>query len=70
MLVLSRKAGECIRIGPDAVISVLAIRGNRVRLGVSAPTDVSICRGELKVKGAALLTRDSSCPDGAHQATA
>jgi carbon storage regulator CsrA len=67
MLVLSRKASESIRIGPDIVISVLAIQGNRVRLGVSAPTDIAICRTELTVDGAALPVKHSSWLSEAHQ---
>ena len=47
MLVLSRKLGASIRIGPDIVISVLAVKGNKVRLGISAPTDTEISRAEL-----------------------
>jgi carbon storage regulator len=48
MLVLSRKLGEQIVI-PDrgVVLTVLALRGNEVRLGISAPSDVDVYRGEL-----------------------
>lgn len=47
MLVLSRKIGERIVIGEDIVISVLGLHGSRVRLGVTAPQEVSIQREEL-----------------------
>lgn len=47
MLVLSRKENEAIRIGDDIEISVISIEGNRVRLGFSAPREVSIVRSEL-----------------------
>lgn len=53
MLVLSRKAGQKIVLGegPNAVEFIIcAIRGNRVRLGVVAPADVRIVRGELEAK--------------------
>ena len=46
MLVLSRRHGEKIHIG-DAVITVLAIRGNRARIGIEAPEDVPILRDEV-----------------------
>ncbi len=46
MLVLSRRQGEKIHIG-DAVITLLAIQGNRVRIGIEAPEDVHILRDEL-----------------------
>jgi carbon storage regulator len=47
MLVLSRKIGEEIVIGGNIRLAVLAIRGNQVRLGFAAPTNVSIRREEL-----------------------
>lgn len=47
MLVLTRKKGESIQIGGSIQIRVLAIQGNRVRLGVQAPVDVDVRRGEL-----------------------
>jgi carbon storage regulator len=50
MLVLSRKQGEEVVIGNDIRLTVLAIRGNQVRLGFTAPPDVSIQRAELGEK--------------------
>ncbi len=47
MLVLTRKQGEQIIIGENIRITVLAVEGHRIRLGVTAPDDVSILRGEL-----------------------
>ena len=47
MLVLTRKAGEEIRIGNDIVISVCRIQGQRARLGIQAPANVAIRRNEL-----------------------
>lgn len=44
MLVLSRKVGEEVIIDGEIRISVVRVRGNRVRLGIQAPTDVSIRR--------------------------
>ena len=46
MLVLSRRQGEKIHVG-DAVITLLAIRGNRARIGIEASADVHILRDEL-----------------------
>lgn len=46
MLVLSRKADEQIAIGDDVRITVLSVRGNRVRLGIQAPGSMSILRVE------------------------
>jgi carbon storage regulator len=47
MLILTRRPGESIQVGDDIEISVLEIRGNQVRLGINAPTDVLVLRSEL-----------------------
>ena len=47
MLVLSRKCGERILIGPNIELTVVDIGGNKVRLAVDAPRDVSIHRQEI-----------------------
>jgi len=47
VLVLSRKPGERLLIGEAVEITILAIRGDQVSLGVSAPRDVPIHREEL-----------------------
>jgi carbon storage regulator len=47
VLVLSRKPGERLLIGESVEITILAIRGDQVSLGVSAPRDVPIHREEL-----------------------
>ncbi len=47
MLVLSRKAGEKLRIGDDITVTVAKIAGNRVRIGIDAPENVRIVRAEL-----------------------
>lgn len=50
MLVLSRKVGESIQIGDNVVVSILEVKGGRVRLSFDAPKDVSILREELVVQ--------------------
>jgi carbon storage regulator len=47
MLVLSRKEDERLVINGNIEVSVVRIQGNRVTLGVSAPQDVKVLRGEL-----------------------
>jgi carbon storage regulator len=47
MLVLTRKIGERIIIGNDVVLTVLALPGNRVKLGISGPPEIPIHREEL-----------------------
>ena len=47
MLVLSRKKNESIVINADIVITVVEIRGDKVRLGIVAPKDVPVHREEV-----------------------
>ena len=47
MLVLTRKANQSIMIGDDVEISVLAIMGEKVRIGVDAPRSVPVFRKEV-----------------------
>ena len=47
MLVLSRKIGEKLVIGDNITVVVSRVAGNRVTLGIEAPHDVRIVRGEL-----------------------
>jgi carbon storage regulator len=47
MLVLSRQRDETIMIGDDIEITVVDIRGDKVRLGINAPTEVSVHRKEV-----------------------
>jgi len=47
MLVLSRKKNETIVINNDIVITVVEIRGDKVRLGIVAPKDVPVHRQEV-----------------------
>jgi carbon storage regulator len=47
MLVLSRKKNEAIVINKDVVITVIEIRGDKVRLGIVAPKDVAVHREEV-----------------------
>ena len=50
MLVLSRKEGEKLVIGDNITLVISKIAGNRVTVGIEAPADVKIFRGELKGK--------------------
>jgi carbon storage regulator CsrA len=47
MLVLTRKTAETIQIGNDIVIKVISCGRGRVKIGVEAPGDVRVVRGEL-----------------------
>ena len=47
MLVLTRKSNQSIMIGDDIEVSVLAIMGEKVRIGIEAPRDVPVFRKEV-----------------------
>jgi carbon storage regulator len=50
MLVLSRKLGEKLVIGDNISVVISRVAGNRVTLGIEAPPDIRIVRGELRSK--------------------
>ncbi|MEQ7050351.1 carbon storage regulator CsrA [Paenibacillus alvei] len=47
MLVLTRAKGQKIMIGQDIVLTVVEVNGDQVRLGIEAPSDVSVYREEI-----------------------
>jgi carbon storage regulator CsrA len=47
MLVLSRKIGEKLVIDGNITVEVVKVQGNRITLGIAAPSDVKVLRGEL-----------------------
>ena len=55
MLVLSRTTNESICVGNGIVVTVLSSQGGRVRLGIEAPREVSIDRGEVRERRLAEL---------------
>ena len=62
MLILTRKIDEEIKINSDITIKVLSISEGQVKLGISAPSDVEIFRGEIyeKVKQVTIEASESS----------
>jgi carbon storage regulator len=67
MLVLRRKAGEAIVLNGTITIYVLAVEGERVKLGISAPPEVVIVRSELLEDQGPVAGPDGSAP-GANEA--
>lgn len=47
MLVLSRKKNETIKLNDDVTLVIVEIRGDKVRIGIEAPQDVAVHRGEV-----------------------
>lgn len=58
MLVLTRKSNQSIMIGDEIEISILSVSGDKVRIGIEAPRDVSVFRKEV-------LSEDSAAPEAA-----
>ena len=50
MLALSRKQGESIMIGNDIEISILEIKGEQIKIGISAPKSIPVYRKEIYVQ--------------------
>jgi len=60
MLILSRRPGETLRIGADIQIEVIAIKGNQVRIGITAPRNVAVDREEIAERKKANEPRPAS----------
>jgi carbon storage regulator len=56
MLILTRRVGETLMIGDEITVTVLGVKGNQVRLGITAPKDVGVHREEIYKK----IGRDSA----------
>lgn len=63
MLVLSRTLGQSIHIGNDIVITVVEVRGDKVRIGIDAPKTTAVHREEvLKMIKAEQKAKEASSP--------
>lgn len=47
MLILTRRVGETINIGDDIKVTVLAVNGNQVKIGIDAPSKIAVHREEI-----------------------
>ncbi len=47
MLILTRRAGESLRIGDNVEVTVMQVNGTQVRIGIKAPRDVTVDREEI-----------------------
>lgn len=60
MLVLTRKLEQQIQIGEGITVTVLSVKGNTVKLGIKAPNNVRVLRGELEPKTDDAVNRKTS----------
>ncbi|MBT4504671.1 MAG: carbon storage regulator CsrA [Gemmatimonadetes bacterium] len=65
MLVLTRKAGESIVIGSEIRVTVLELQGRQIRLGIEAPSTISVHRGEVYER---IREENERAAEGDHQA--
>jgi carbon storage regulator len=47
VLILTRRVGETLMVGENVTVTVMAVKGNQVRLGINAPKDVEVHREEI-----------------------
>ena len=47
MLILTRKVGEALMVGTEVTVTVMAVKGNQVRIGINAPQNVEVHRKEI-----------------------
>ena len=66
MLVLTRKSNQSIMIGDDIEVSVLAIMGEKVRIGIEAPRSIPVFRKEVYLE----IRQDSSPEETRHEVDA
>jgi carbon storage regulator len=68
MLVLSRKESQRIRLGDSIVITIVKISGDKVRIGIDAPSNVLVLRDELEPRDQAAAAVVEPLPAPAPQA--
>lgn len=70
MLILTRERDQWIDIGADVSVCVIKIQGNKVRLGISAPSSCPVNRREITLKIAGLESGGDDCEDGTNAESA
>jgi len=64
MLILTRRVGETLKVGDEVSVTILGVRGSQIRIGITAPKGISVCREEIYQKD------DASGSDSAGNAAA
>lgn len=66
MLILTRRVGETLKVGNDIDVTVLGVKGNQVRIGITAPKNVAVHREEIFER----IQREAEALASAKKATA
>ena len=69
MLIITRRAGEKIRVGDDILIEVMEVTGSTVRVGIAAPKSIPVYREEIWAAVSAENAEAAAAPAGPRRAT-
>lgn len=61
MLILTRRVGETLMINDDIKVTVLAVNGNQVKIGIDAPKDIAVHREEIYLR----IAKEKNTPPSA-----
>jgi carbon storage regulator len=59
MLILSRRESESVHLGDDIVLTIVRVSGEKVRIGIQAPSHIKVLRNELEVEDSSVLKSTS-----------
>jgi carbon storage regulator len=59
MLILSRRESESVHLGDDIVLTIVRVSGEKVRIGIQAPSHIKVLRNELEVEDTSAIKPDA-----------